>query len=212
MIIEAINYQPMTILKRDFFARPTLTVARELLGQHLVREIDGQRISGKIVETEAYIGEGDSASHARNGLTQRNEVMFGLAAYTYVYLIYGMYHMLNFITEQEGFPAAVLIRAVEPLEGLAVMQSHRRRRANRSAMKQVNLTNGPGKLCQALGVDQRLNKWDATKGEKLWVARGDIISDASIATGPRIGIDYAAPQDRDAPWRFWIHGNRFVSK
>jgi len=202
----------MTILKRDFFARSTLTVARELLGQHLVREIDGQRLSGKIVETEAYIGPEDSACHASKGLTPRNEVMFGLAAYTYVYLIYGMYHMLNFITEQEGFPAAVLIRAIEPLEGVETMQSYRRRRANRPAVKHINLTNGPGKLTQALGVNQRLNKWDTTTGQRLWLETGETIPDATVVTGPRIGIDYAASQDRIAPWRFWVKGNRFVSK
>lgn len=202
----------MTILKRDFFARPTLTVARELLGQHLVREIDGQRLSGKIVETEAYIGPEDSACHASKGRTPRTEVMFGLAAYSYVYLIYGMYHMLNFITEQEGFPAAVLIRAIEPLEGLETMQGHRRRGANRPAVKHLNLTNGPGKLTQALRVDQRLNKWDTTKGQKLWLELGETIPDVAVATGPRVGIDYATPQDRDAPWRFWVQGNRFVSK
>lgn len=201
----------MTILQRNFFARPTLTVARELLGQHLVREIDGQRLSGKIVETEAYIGLDDSASHASKGRTPRNEVMFGLAAYTYVYLIYGMYHMLNFITEQEGFPGAVLIRAIEPLEGLEKMQSYRRK-TNRPAVMHTNLTNGPGKLCQALGVDLQLNKWDSTTGWKLWLEIGETFPDATVVTGPRVGVDYAAPQDRAAPWRFWVQGNRFVSK
>lgn len=202
----------MTILKRDFFAQPTLTVARELLGQHLVREINGQRVSGKIVETEAYIGPDDSACHASKGRTPRNGVMFGPAAYTYVYLIYGMYHMLNFITEQEGFPAAVLIRAIEPLEGVETMQHQRRRRANQPTVRYTNLTNGPGKLCQALGIDQKLNRWDAAKGQKLWLELGETIPDATVSTGPRIGIDYAAPQDKDAPWRFWVQGNRFVSK
>ncbi len=201
----------MTILTRDFFARPTLTVARELLGCHLVREVDGQRLVGRIVETEAYIGPDDTACHASKGRTPRTEVMFGPAGYTYVYVIYGMYHMLNLTTEQVGFPAAVLIRAIEPLAGIEAMQV-RRQKTNHSLVNAVNLTNGPGKLCQALGVDKGLNKWDIVAGQKLWLETGNNISNADVATGPRIGIGYAAPQDQMAPWRFWARGNRFVSK
>jgi DNA-3-methyladenine glycosylase len=115
----------MTIIERDFFSRPTLTVARELVGQRLVREIDSRRLSGLIVETEAYIGPHDSANHASRGRTVRTEVMFGPPGYTYIYFVYGMHFMLNLVTEPEGFPAAVLIRAVEPVEGLEIMQSQR---------------------------------------------------------------------------------------
>lgn len=201
----------MTILQRDFFARPTLTVAQELLGKILVREIDGQRLSGRIVETEAYIGLDDTASHASKGRTPRTEVMFGPAGYTYVYLVYGMHFMLNFITEQEGFPAAVLIRAIEPLQGLEFMQVQRQKE-NHRPIKPVNLTNGPGKLCQALAVDKNLNRWDVTTGQKLWLEADNNTSDDVVATGPRIGIGYAASQDRLAPWRLWVRGNRFVSK
>ncbi len=205
------SYKPMTILRQDFFSRPTLTVARELLGQRLVREIDEQRLCGRIVETEAYIGLDDTACHASKGRTPRTEVMFGPAGYAYVYLIYGMYHMLNFITEQEGFPAAVLIRAIEPLQGLEFMQV-RRQKKNHRPVKTVNLTNGPGKLCQALGVDKNLNRWNVTTGQKLWLEADETTPDDVVAIGPRSGIGYAASQDQLAPWRFWVRGNQFVSK
>jgi DNA-3-methyladenine glycosylase len=201
----------MTVLKPDFFTRPTLTVARALLGQRLVRHIDGQRLGGMIVETEAYIGSDDSASHASKGRTPRTEVMYGPPGHAYVYLIYGMYHMLNLTTEREGFPAAVLLRAIEPQEGIAAMQV-RRQSTNRSPLQLNQLTNGPGKLCQALDVDRALHNWDVTLGQDLWLENGQVIVEANVATGPRIGIDYAAPEDKAAPWRFWIQGNRFVSK
>ena len=197
----------MTIIERDFFNRPTLTVARELLGQRLVREIDGQRLSGLIVETEAYIGPNDSASHASRGRTARTEVMFGPPGQTYVYFVYGMYYMLNLVTEPEGFPAAVLIRAVEPVEGVAVMRAYRR-----PANNEVNLTNGPGKLCQALAIDKTLHNWDIALGQKLWLEPGDRLPDSLVATGARIGIAYARPEDQVAPWRFWLQGNPFVSR
>jgi DNA-3-methyladenine glycosylase len=195
------------ILGVEFFARSTLTVARELLGQHLVCQVEGQRLTGLIVETEAYIGQEDSACHCSKGRTPRTEVMFGPAARTYVYLIYGMYHMLNLVTEPEGFPAAVLIRAVEPLEGLAAMRSRRPR-----VSKTIDLTNGPGKLCRALGIDSNLHNWNVSLGQKLWLEPGHPLPDAAVATGPRIGITYARPEDQAAPWRFWLRGNVFVSK
>lgn len=195
----------VTILLRDFFARPTLTVARELLGQRLVRELDGQRLSGLIVETEAYIGPDDSASHAyhkRN--SSRAGVMFGPPGQSYIYFIYGMHFMLNIVTEAEGFPAAVLIRAIEPQEGVEVMQVNR--------LASPHLSNGPAKLCQALRIDQKLNNWDMTLGQTLWLEPAPPAPADAIAAGPRIGIDYAQPEDRAAPWRFWLRGNKFVSK
>ena len=196
----------MNVIQQEFFARPTLTVARELLGQHLVREIDGQRLSGLIVETEAYIGLDDSACHASRGRTPRTEVMFGPPGRTYVYFVYGMHYMLNLVTEEEGFPAAVLIRALEPLAGFDAMQAHRPR-----ITREVNLTNGPAKLCQALRIDKAWHNWDVTLGEKLWLEPGDPAPETSIATGPRVGIAYALPEDQAAPWRFWVRANRFVS-
>lgn len=191
----------MTIIQQDFFTRPTLAVARTLLGQRLVREIEGQRLSGLIIETEAYVGPDDTASHASRGRTPRTEVMFGPPGRTYVYLVYGMHYMLNVVTEREDFPAAVLIRALEPVEGIEMMRANRR---PVSQANPLNLTNGPAKLCQALGIDKSLNNWDITLGQKLWLEPGEPIPETEIATGPRIGIDYAQPKDRTAPWRFWV--------
>jgi DNA-3-methyladenine glycosylase len=209
----------VTIIERDFFARPTLAVARELLGQRLVRELNGQRLSGLIVETEAYIGPADSASHAYLGRNAgRAQVMFGSPGRAYVYLIYGMYSMLNLVTEPEGFPAAVLIRAIEPQEGIEIMQTNRYPRHRVTlyprgiASSFHHLTSGPGKLCQALDIDKTMNGWDLTQGQKLWLEPGASPPAEAIATGPRIGIDYAQPEDRTAPWRFWVQGNKFVSK
>lgn len=196
------------VLPQDFYARPTLTVARDLLGQRLVRELDGQRLSGLIVETEAYVGPHDSASHAylkRN--SNRAQIMFGPPGRAYIYFIYGMYFMLNIVTEAEGFPAAVLIRAIEPQEGVELMQT------NRSLTSSTTrLTNGPAKLCQALRIDQKLNNWDVTLGQALWLEAGPTLLDNNIATGPRVGIDYAQPEDRAAPWRFWLRDSPFISK
>jgi DNA-3-methyladenine glycosylase len=195
------------IIGRDFFARPTLLVARELLGQTLVREVAGQRLSGRIVETEAYIGPQDSANHASRGRTSRTEVMFGLPGHAYVYLIYGMYSMLNVVTEHENFPAAVLIRALEPIEGIEIMRARRH-----SIDRPVQLTNGPGKLCQALGIDGQLHNWDLTLGRQLWFEPGNKPPDTAVSVGLRVGIDYARPEDRQAPWRFWLRDNKFVSR
>jgi DNA-3-methyladenine glycosylase len=197
----------VSILGVEFFARPTLTVARELLGQQLVCQLDGQRLSGLIVETEAYIGQEDSACHCHKGRTPRTEVMFGPPARTYIYLIYGMYHMLNLVTEPEGFPAAVLIRAVEPLEGVAAMRSRRP-----GVSKTINLTNGPGKLCRAFGIDVSLHNWNVSLGQRLWLEPGNPPPAAAVVTGPRLGIAYARPEDRAAPWRFWLRDNGFVSR
>lgn len=201
----------MALLPQDFYAQPTLTVARELLGQRLIREIDGQRLVGRIVETEAYIGPDDTANHASKGRTARTEVMFGPPGHAYVYFIYGMYYMLNFTTEAVGFPAAVLIRAIEPLAGQALMQVYRQK-ADSPPVKPANLTNGPGRLCQALYINKSLNNLAVTTGQELWVEADGGISDAAVAVGPRIGVAYANPKDQAAPWRFWIRDNRFVSK
>lgn len=201
----------MTLLGRDFFGRPTLTIARAMLGQLLVREIEGQRLVGRIVETEAYIGSEDTACHASKGRTPRTEVMFGPPGHAYIYLVYGLHYMLNLTTEAVGFPAAVLIRAIEPLAGLPVMRRYRHK-ADCLAIEPVNLTNGPGKLCQALAIDKTLNMIDLTAGQTLWLEQGEPIPNLAIAVGPRVGIAYADPHDRAAPWRFWLRNNRFVSK
>jgi len=199
---------PATMLRlgRDFFARDTLTVARELLGQRLVRVLDGVRLSGRIVEVEAYIGEEDRASHARFGRTERNAAMYGPPGHAYVYLIYGMHHCLNLVAGPEGFPAAVLVRALEPLEGLERM------RALRSGQPDLQLTSGPGRLCQALAIDRRFDKVDLCAPDGLlFLETGHAVDDETVVTGPRVGVrgDNAA---RAAPWRFYLRGSPYVSR
>ena len=187
----------MEILKRDFFERDTLLVARELLGKLLIRRYRSRRLSGMVIETEAYLGADDSASHAFRGKTPRNHIMFGPAGIAYVYFTYGMHHLLNVVTEAQDTPRAVLFRAIMPLRGQSQMEALRGKRGR-------ELTNGPAKLCQAMAIDLSLNAWDLTRGKKLWLENHYTIPENSICIGPRIGIDYAASKDRDAPRRFWV--------
>jgi DNA-3-methyladenine glycosylase len=186
-------------LGRSFYTRPTLTVARDLLGRRLVRRLaSGQRLSGYITEVEAYKGSEDEASHASRGRTERNAPMFGPPGHAYIYLIYGIHHCLNVVTEPKGHPAAVLIRALEPLEGIEVM------RERRDGRPVAQLTSGPGRLCQALGVDRSLNGIDLCAPDvPLFLEQGVPVPDQAIATGPRVGVvgDELA---RTRPWRFWI--------
>lgn len=185
-------------LNRKFYDRPTLDVARDLLGKKLVRRLDGAKLAGMIVETEAYCGGTDSACHAYRGRTPRNTVMFGPPGHAYVYFTYGMHYLLNLVTEKPGHPCAVLVRAIAPLEGLAEMRARRLR-------PDKDLTNGPAKLCQALAIDKSFNGWDVTEKKQLWVEPyRDIPADRIVAT-PRIGIGYASRKDREALWRFLIH-------
>lgn len=193
------------IRDRGFFGRPAVEVAQALLGCVLVREIDGHCLRGRIVETEAYIGPDDTASHAHRGRTPRNQVMFGPPGYGYIYLVYGLHSMFNVVTDSPEFPAAVLVRAIEPQAGLELMR-RRRGRPDRE------LTNGPGKLCQALAIDTSLNGIDLTEGRGLWLEAGPSPAAADVASGPRIGIGYAADEDQRAPRRFWLRGNPFVSR
>ena len=156
-------------------------VARSLIGKYLIRAIDGQEIAGKIIEVEAYVGPEDKACHASKGRTQRTEVLFGPPGVAYVYLIYGMYHCLNVVTEREEFPSAVLIRAIE-IDG--------------------KLIDGPGRLCRALQIDRRLNRVDLTTGESLWFEdRGALVGRGKVEAHPRIGVDYAGEWAKK-PWRF----------
>lgn len=205
----------MPRLSRDFFARDTLTVARDLLGRRLVRVRDGgdslpsagegQRVAGRIVEVEAYVGEDDEACHANCGPTERNAPMYGPPGHAYVYFIYGMHHCFNVVTERQGYPAAVLVRALEPLEGLEEM---RQRRDGRS---DEELTDGPANLCQALDIDRRLNGLDLCAPDApLFIEAGHPVPDDAVTTGPRVGVrgDEAA---LNAPWRFYVQGSRYVS-
>jgi DNA-3-methyladenine glycosylase len=187
----------MRILKHHFYAGETLSVGGALLGKKLVRKSGGNMISGLICETEAYLGSGDSASHAFKGKTPRNRVMFGRAGRAYVYFVYGMHYLLNVVTEEEENPCAILIRAIVPFDGIKHMQRYRGKSGK-------DLTNGPAKLCQALAIDKTLNGWDLTTGKKLWVEDQPAIPERYIKKGPRIGIDYAKAADRRAARRFWI--------
>jgi DNA-3-methyladenine glycosylase len=194
----------MTILPRSFYGRDTIEVARGLLGKMLVREMPAGRLAARIVETEAYVGPHDKACHASKGMTDRNKVMFGEPGHAYVYFIYGMYHCLNFVTERDGYPAAVLIRAVEPVDGVDAMWSLRKK-----AKKIEDLTSGPGRLCMAMGIDRALDGADLCINGPLYVE--DSKEEAhEIISSKRIGVDYAA-EYKDKPWRFYIKGSPFVS-
>lgn len=191
-------------LRRPFYERPTLEVAEDLVGKVLVRQFGTGRASGVIVETEAYIGQEDLACHASRGRTPRTAVMFGPPGRSYVYLIYGFYHCLNAVTEADGFPAAVLIRAIEPLQGLDLMRENRPR-----ARKISDIGSGPGKLCQALAVNREMNGISLS-GTTLWIEDRSL-DPGPVAAGPRIGVDYAGDY-RNKPWRFFVEGNPHVSR
>lgn len=182
-------------LPRDFFNRSTLTVARELLGARLVRILDGVKLVGIITEAEAYVGEADLACHARAGRTKRTDVMYGPPGHAYVYFTYGNHWMLNAVTEREGLPAAVLIRAIRPVEGVDVMSA---RRGGRDTL-------GPGKLTQALGIGQGQNRVDLTETSSgLWIEPGSVIPDENVTIGPRVGL-YTVPEPwKSIPWRFRV--------
>ena len=197
----------MKKLAREFYTRSdVLEVARDLLGKRLVvPNRSGARVAGIIVETEAYRGPEDKASHAYNGRrTRRTETMYGVGGTAYVYFVYGMYHQFNVVTNAEDIPHAILVRAVEPVEGLDII---RRRRPGRF---EHELTSGPGRLCVAMGIDRRFDKADLL-GDRVWIEEAPSISPRQIARAPRIGIDYAEEWVKK-PWRFWIRDNPFVSR
>ena len=179
-------------LPRTFFARPTLTVAQELLGKVLCRQTSNGLIETRIVDVEAYVGPQDKACHASKGRTKRTEVMFGPAGYTYVYMIYGMYHCLNLVTEQVDYPAAILIRGMEVIKTPS------------STIHTPTRINGPGRVCRFLSLDRTHNVLDATKKEIIWVEdRGISILKTQIQALPRIGVDYAG-EWANKPWRFCL--------
>jgi len=189
-------------LPRSFYDRPTLTVAAELLGKVLVRRTAASVTAGMIVETEAYIGEDDPACHAAPGPTARNAPLYGPPGRAYVYLNYGIHYLVNAVTEGEGHPAAVLIRALEPLEGIALMQRRRRRGAGIAAS---DLCRGPGNLTRALGIARTDNLLDLATSPLTIQDWGLTIDD--VSRGSRIGIRVGT----DRPWRFWATGHPAVS-
>jgi len=184
-------------LERQFFNRPTLQVARELLGTRLVRLEGGERTAGIIVETEAYIGEEDLGCHASAGYTQRTRVLYGPPGHAYVYFTYGMYWMLNFVAEREGFPAAVLIRGIEPIEGIERIATRRQGRP------QKQWTDGPGKICIALAINREQNDIDLCAPEaEIFVELGETIPDSCVTIGPRVGLNGVPEPWKSVPWRF----------
>lgn len=202
-------------LERDFFARDTLLVAKELLGKIIVREIDGVKLSGKIVETEGYIGAIDKASHAYGGKkTPRVEPLYGEPGISYVFSIYGMYECFNVITKEKGSPEGILIRAVEPIEGLEEISQNRFLKSyDKLTPKEVkNLTNGPSKLCIAMGINKKVHNFmDLVTSEELYIEDGEEIKSCDVVETTRIGIDYAE-EAVDFPWRFYVKNNIYVSK
>ena len=192
-------------LKRNFFNRDTVLVAKQLLGKYLVRSIGSKLIRAKITETEAYCGFKDKASHASKGITERTRVMFGQPGFSYVYMIYGMYHCFNIVTERKGYPAAVLIRGIElPNYGFRITDYKKNMQyAIRNELISLKVR-GPGKLCRELKIDRKLNGVDLCKSSELWIADGkDIIKPSQIKKAKRIGVDYAGKW-KDKLWRFWI--------
>jgi DNA-3-methyladenine glycosylase len=186
-------------LSRHFFNQITTTVARALLGMKLVRLDGNQRIAGTITETEAYRGEEDLACHARSGRTARTTVMYGPPGHAYIYFNYGIHWLLNFVTEEEGYPAAVLIRGIQPTEGLDII---RERRAGRPRSQ---WTNGPAKLCQALDLDKRFNGMDICSPEAvLFVEEGEAVPDSDVTIGPRVGLNTVPEPWKSIPWRFKV--------
>jgi DNA-3-methyladenine glycosylase len=202
-------------LERDFFARDTLIVAKELLGKVIVREIDGVRLSGKIVETEGYIGSIDKASHAYGGKkTPRVEPLYGEPGISYVFSIYGMYECFNVISKEKGSPEGILIRAVEPIDGLEKIAQNRFRKSydTLTAKEIKNLTNGPSKLCIALDINKKVHNFmDLVISKELYIEDGGIINSSDIVETTRVGIDYAE-EAVDFPWRFYVKNNIYVSK
>jgi DNA-3-methyladenine glycosylase len=194
-------------LPRSFYLREnTVRVARDLLGKLLVVPDDeGNRTSGMIVETEAYLGHIDRAAHSYGGRrTARNEATYNLGGHAYVFFVYGMYFQLNVVCGEVDSPHVVLVRAVEPVEGVKVM------RVRRGEMKDRNLTSGPGKVCIAFGIDRDYNGEDLLGG-RIWLEEYRSFTADDIGVGKRIGIDYAG-EDANKPWRFWVKGNEFVSR
>lgn len=197
---------PFKLIPRSFYNGPPDEVGRKLLGKLIVRPLDGERLVGRIVELEAYFGLDDPAAHAFVGKTERNAVLFGPPGFAYVYFIYGMHYCLNFSCEPDGAAGSVLIRALEPIDGLTTMA--RLRRLPDHPRPQL-LTSGPGRLCQALGITRAThNGIDVTDPNSVLQVYDDGFKPEAIAATPRIGISKAA----ERPHRFLIEGNKFVSK
>jgi DNA-3-methyladenine glycosylase len=206
--IVKINLMKKKLL-RKFYNRNTLTVAKELLGKYLIRKIGNKKIIGKIVETEAYVGPKDKASHAfGNKMTERNKAEYLDGGHIYIYLVYGMYWQFNISTRGKGKPECVLIRALEPIITKEKAQSTNYKKPK----KEERMASGPGKLCKWMALDKSFYGEDIIKSGRLWMERGEKIKSNNIVADKRIGIDYAGPEWAEKKWRFFIRGNDFVSK
>ena len=191
----------------SFYDAKPAEAARKLLGQMLVCELEGARVSGIILETEAYDGEADGACHARSGKTKRNAPLYGEPGYSYIYFTYGMHWLTNAVVCPAGYPAGVLFRAVLPKEGLGLIQERRGTQPRRL------WCNGPAKLSQAFGITGELNGTALyDPGSPLRIETGISVPDTAVKTGPRIGIDYAPEPWRSMPWRFWVTENDFLAQ
>lgn len=201
----------------NFYQRDTRVVAEELLGKILVRKIDDKLLKGRIVETEAYIGEIDKACHAYGGKrTTRTELLYGKPGLAYVYFIYGLYHCFNLITEKENYASGVLIRSIEPLEEVETMCRLRFKKSYEelSRYEKKNISNGPSKLCMAMDITKRENGIQTLVSEKIYVEEPSEkykLDNLRIIRSKRIGIDYAE-EAKDFLWRYYIEGNPYVSK
>jgi DNA-3-methyladenine glycosylase len=193
----------MKRIGRAFFEQDTATLAKAVLGKRLVTRMRGVMTAGMIVEVEAYLGSNDPACHAARGMTKRNEVMFRAPGHCYVYLIYGMYHCVNIVSDPVGIGSAVLIRAVEPLSGFEAMQRRRKQRI----LKPRELARGPGRLCQAMGISIPLSGESFITSERIWLEAHEDIPSEEIAASGRIGIT----QGTELPLRFYLPNNPWVS-
>jgi DNA-3-methyladenine glycosylase len=200
-----LNYTPLPL---SFYQRDTLDLVPEILGKVLVRNLKGKVLAGRIVEIEAYIGN-DPASHAARGMTDRNKVMYEAGGLAYVYFTYGMHYCFNIVTDKKGFPAAFLVRALEPIAGIDEMLKNRKiSNAGLGKDKLLSLTNGPAKLCQAMRIDRKLNGIRLDGGELFLADDGFIVHLNKIGVSPRIGIKVGTERE----WRFYLKGNPFVSR
>ncbi len=200
-------------LKNEFYEQNTLKLAKALLGKYLVRNYNKITLVGKIVETEAYYGPNDLASHASKGKTERTKIMFDRSGLAYIYLIYGMYYCFNITTEKENFPAAILIRAIEPIEGIKQMYKNRNLSLAHYPKLNTQVASGPGKLCQAFKIDKHLNGENLVTSQRIYLAKNnkEIINSSQIKKAKRIGVDYAGKY-KDKLWRFYLKNNNFISK
>lgn len=202
----------MEKLERSFYRKTALVLAKDLLGKYLVLHNNNEKLVGKIVETEAYMGFNDKAAHTYNGRrTPRVEAMYGEEGHAYVYIIYGMYNCFNVVAAEKDIAQAVLVRALEPIEGFEIMSLNRFKKTFNQLKKSqiIGLTSGPGKLCGAFGITREMNGEDLT-GDRLYICAGEEEKFDIIET-TRVGIDYAE-EAKDFPWRFYIKDNNFVSR